>query len=656
MTYLKQLLFGVLFLLSGFFSTVDANAVGIDSLLRLLSTTKEPEQASIFNELSNRLWLSNTGKSIEYAQKALMLSKRYDQPENRYNALHNLAVAYLQMDTLNLALKYNNLALNVARNMGDSMLIARAYFELGTTYSERGLHLQALEYLLDALKTVESMYYEGDSQNTSRPIAFISNNIGVLYSRLGSKDKALQYYRYSLKIKTKLGDSAGIANMLNNIGLIYAENKMFKKANDYYDRSIEIKERLNDSAGLSETIFNRWELLIELKKYHKALDYYDTVNLFVNYLKGRTLINFHNNIANVFLNLHKPHKAYIHLEKAIKLAKETNTLDLLAKSYQLLSEYYAQVMDYKQAFYYQGMYVKLNDSLLNSELTAKLSEMQAKYETEKKEKEILILQREKQESNTELEKQKVIKLIIIIVALIAVIIFSFIVFRIKSRQKRKQAMLENQALETEQKFLRAQMNPHFIFNSLNTVQSFVSENDSFHAMLFLSKFGQLLRNILENSRVNFISLENEIKTLRFYIELEQLRHQSVFDFVIDVDKNLDTEIIMIPPLIVQPFVENAIKHGLVPKKGGGELYIKISKKENRLEISVTDNGIGRKKAAELKRPGRKQHKSLGMQLTFERLKDLEEATGVDVKWHITDLYDKDGKAAGTKVTLIIPIL
>ena len=643
----------LIFLLSGYFATVNANN-SIDSLENMLSTTDESEQAAILNELSNRLWLTNVEKSIEYAEKAQRLSEKYNQPVETYNALYNLAAAYSRMDTLNLTIKYCKEVLNIASQIGDSMLIARANFELGTNLSEKGQYENALKYLLQSLQIVEKKYDDGDSLNTIHPLAFIANNVGILYNRIGNKEKALQYYQLSLSIKTRLGDSAGIANMLNNIGLIYAENSAFKKADEYYSKSIAILRKLNDSTSLAETIFNKWELAIKRKQFQKALAFYDSVKMFKPYFNGRTLTMMFANIADLFLKLNKPQKAYPNIKKSLEMAKETNMLDLVTKSYRLFSEYYAQLSDYRQAYNYQQKFVKLNDSLINTALTSRLAEMQTRYETEKKEKQIAILKKDKQLKEAELEKQKSVKFIFLASFILVIIIAVLLISRMKAKQRHKQAELERRNLENEQKLLRSQMNPHFIFNSLNSIQGFISSNDSFKAMGFLSKFGHLIRRILENSRESFITLENEMETLRLYIEMEKLRYKDVFDYELLVDDSLDVENTFIPPLIIQPFVENAIVHGLSPKKKNGKLKIEFFKDDSRLIVKVVDNGIGRKISLTKASSPDNAYKSLGIKLTQERLTILGIKTKVATSFTINDLKDKNNLPAGTEVVISIP--
>jgi len=214
--------------------------------------------------------------------------------------------------------------------------------------------------------------------------------------------------------------------------------------------------------------------------------------------------------------------------------------------------------------------------------------------------------------------------------------------------------LERKNLETEQRMLRSQMNPHFIFNSMNSIQSFISGNDSFTAMTYLSKFAQLMRNILEISRKPLVALSEEISTLELYIELERIRFNKNFNFEIVIDPEIPAEAVYIPPMLLQPFAENAIKHGLRDKVSKGLLEIEFTKNGNLISCMVRDNGIGRKKAMAKKNEKGKTYTSLGMEVTQERLSSLSHGKNVSCNFEISDLKNENGDAAGTQVIINIP--
>jgi PAS domain S-box-containing protein len=206
------------------------------------------------------------------------------------------------------------------------------------------------------------------------------------------------------------------------------------------------------------------------------------------------------------------------------------------------------------------------------------------------------------------------------------------------------------AEEMKQIALRAAMNPHFLFNALNSIQFFITHNDRTNAINYLSKFSKLVRGILNSSMNKNTKLSTELELLRHYIEIEQIRFSNKFDFTIDLEEELDVETIQLPSLLLQPFVENAILHGLYNKEGIGLLKIFISHEKKTLTISIEDNGIGREAAAVLKSKNFPAHQSKGIHITKERMKLVDE--GISVSSRIQDLYDND-KPAGTRVTIKI---
>ena len=204
------------------------------------------------------------------------------------------------------------------------------------------------------------------------------------------------------------------------------------------------------------------------------------------------------------------------------------------------------------------------------------------------------------------------------------------------------------------KALRSQMNPHFIFNLLNSIQKYIWENRQEDASEYLTKFARLIRLVLENSLYESVKLTDELASLRLYVEMEQRRNNQKFDYTISVAKNIDTESTLIPPLLLQPYIENAIWHGLSQKDGHGQLDIVIEKTEENLICRIEDNGIGRAKSAEIKVDGI-QKKSLAMNISNQRIEWLKNDSNVRSSVEIIDKFDGN-EATGTTVLLTLPLL
>jgi len=238
------------------------------------------------------------------------------------------------------------------------------------------------------------------------------------------------------------------------------------------------------------------------------------------------------------------------------------------------------------------------------------------------------------------------------------LIYLFIFFRIrrmrrKHKMEKKVLQIEKQLFDIQQKALRLQMNPHFIFNSLNSIQSYILNNDVDLAVNYLGRFSQLMRLILSNSRESVVPLADELMAIRHYLEIEKLRFEEKFTYSIMVDAEIDDEFTGVPPMIIQPYVENAIIHGLIHKSTSGHITIRFQEKKSSLLCSIEDNGVGRAKASEIKRQSGLNTKSRGMMITKERLEILNKKTDEKFSINVIDLKDKEGKPCGTRVELLI---
>ena len=247
---------------------------------------------------------------------------------------------------------------------------------------------------------------------------------------------------------------------------------------------------------------------------------------------------------------------------------------------------------------------------------------------------------------------------IIFGALIFAMLWSFIYWRIKTIKKKHEVEkrvleIEKELFDIQQKALQLQMNPHFIFNSLNAIQSFVISSNTDKAIHYLAKFSQLMRLILANSRESSIPIKDELKVITYYMDIERLRFDNKFDYVIDVDKDIDQEFMEIPPMIIQPFIENAILHGLIHNAEPGHIIISLKLQKDFIFCTIEDNGVGRKKAQEIRDASGIKRKSRGMLITKERLEILNKQSKEKFAVNVIDVVDKKSNPCGTRVEINI---
>ena len=249
--------------------------------------------------------------------------------------------------------------------------------------------------------------------------------------------------------------------------------------------------------------------------------------------------------------------------------------------------------------------------------------------------------------------------IITVIVLLSSIVYIIFQYRLKQFKRKQQKKFERQVelSKAELKALRAQMNPHFIFNSLNSIQHYIINSKSDEAVKYLNKFAKLIRIILHNSEKPSVTINEDLDSIKLYLELERMRFENKFDYEIFIDDTIDADYDEIPPMLIQPYLENAILHGINPKDGKGNIIIDIKNTSSFIKIVIKDDGIGRQKANALKSlQTPNKHKSLGMKITQDRLKLLNSMEQSQLSVNIIDLYNSNNEAIGTQVELFIPYI
>jgi two-component sensor histidine kinase len=316
------------------------------------------------------------------------------------------------------------------------------------------------------------------------------------------------------------------------------------------------------------------------------------------------------------------------------------------KAYHFFSNHYVKQKDFKLAYEYFAGFKAAEDSITKRSNLQAMAELQAKYETEKKENEIQSLKTEQSLRAAESRQKNLLVIAsFILLAVLSIAVFLFY----NRRQLKRKNELERKNYELERNALSAQMNPHFIFNSLASISGFVSENDKDRAIEYLGIFSRLIRHNLEQSRESLVGVSQEARMLRSYLHLEQLRHNHKFDFEITVDAAIN-ESMAIPPMFVQPFVENAVLHGLAPKEGPGKITIHFSLKDQEyIMCKISDNGIGIKESKRRKQQYENYHRSLAMTITKERMEIMNAHDEEKIRIETSELdIEKDG-TNGTQV-------
>jgi hypothetical protein len=335
--------------------------------------------------------------------------------------------------------------------------------------------------------------------------------------------------------------------------------------------------------------------------------------------------------------------------KAIEQAKLDNNFNSVYWVYLDMSDMYLQKRDTSNAFKNYVIYKKYSDLYMKKSNIQGLADVKIRYDAETHNKELQLLSL--RVSNQRLLIYGYTGLFVLSLA-IGILLFS----RAKVKAKHRISEMNQKISEITQANLRQQMNPHFIFNTLNSIQYYMYQHDKLATNNYLTKFSSLMRKVLENSQHTSISLRDELDALNLYLELEMIRFKDRFDYEIKVDEEIDTILYKVPTMLIQPYVENSISHGLMPCEGKGLIKINLKLENEYISCTIKDNGIGREAAQVIKRKKDGNHNSLGTQIVTSRLDLVNALYGTSLKTIYTDLKNDNGEPEGTLVEIQIPIL
>ncbi|MBN1340369.1 MAG: tetratricopeptide repeat protein [Bacteroidales bacterium] len=614
----------------------------IDSLENLLKTAGDTNRVNILIRLSGQYYRKSPQKCIEISAEALELARKTGFRRGMAKSHNMLGVGYSSLGNYSLGLENYLEALRIFEELGENTSVGITSNNIGIIHKNLGNYSEAITYYQKSLSISEQ---SGNSQGTIIAL----NNIGNIYYDWQKYDFALDYFRRTLAMLKNSGDNNRIAVLLNNIGEVYYNKSVYDTALNFFSRSLSMSEALGSNKGILNSYRNMGELFCKMKNDRKALENYQRALKIAGDIGDRHNIAYLSvRIGEVYTSTGRSREALPYLKRGLEMAESIEASNLVKDAYFELSNYFAANNVSDSALYYFKKYSVEKDTLFNRESRKELTEMQTRYETEKKEREIQI-------QKLRIQKQQNTMYYILFTVAFLIVILYLIFNRYQLKQKHYRAELQRKNIEIEQRLLRTQMNPHFIFNSLNSINSFITENEPDSAQLYLTKFASLMRYILDNSRKSFVPVEDERNTLKLNLELEQLRFNHKFDFRIEIAGDIDPEFTLIPPMLIQPFIENSIIHGVSNLEGRGMITVSLKKMNGIMECVVEDNGIGREKAMEIKKQkGVARHKSLGMQVTRERLELLREKSKKDVFVKISDIQAAGGTPGGTRVEIHIP--
>ncbi|MCC6372433.1 MAG: tetratricopeptide repeat protein [Bacteroidia bacterium] len=576
------------------YSITFANAQNrqIDSLQNILKEAKpDTNRVNALVQLSKEYFgLFSYDLCTLYANKAKELSQKINYKKGEITALTIVGAAHFNKTEYRFAQNCYDSALKLCPELGMDVQRYKLYFNIANVYYVLGHYREALDKYQPCLA-----YYKKTKDLSG--LANCYNNIGNVYSSYENKNEsALENYTEALKIYGQLGDKNKLATSYINIGAVYLNTSDFDKAYDNFNQSMNLYRENGDVAGIAGVYSNFGALFLKQDKYEDALLNYKEAEKYYTELNNTyDVARAQSGICQSLFGLEKYSQALEYGEKSVKNALETGNSECLQVVYNSLSKTEEKLNHHKKALSYYKNHIAMRDSLFGEETTRRIEqiEMQAKFDKQEaltklqqQEKEALLINQNKVK-DLEIEQTKLITLFVGI-GLLFLLLLTYLFFR----QRRLKAERKNAVLE--QKNLRLQMNPHFLFNSLNSIQRMFIEGKTEAASDVVGDFSNLLRRILNNSGMSVISLREEIETLKLYMDIEKIRCDNGFDYLINIGKHIDLNNTKVPPLIIQPFVENAIWHGILPSKKQGTITIEINQSSNgqQLVCSISDTGVG----------------------------------------------------------------
>ena len=424
----------------------------------------------------------------------------------------------------------------------------------------------------------------------------------------------------------------------------------FRKADSLLKKSLSYALSKKDTSITSLSLANSgWNFYLE-RMYDSALYYYEKS---LKYSLPAKLFpyasNSLGNIGTIYRDLNDHETAIKYYQKAIDQAKKIEDLYNLQWIYMDMSNMYLKSGDTANAYITHVQFKKYSDSWIKSENAKGVTDARIRYEADTHNKELALL-------SLRLKNNRILNYGFIGLIILTVTIGLLLFRGSKLEDKRRITEMNHKISELTQANLRQQMNPHFIFNTLNSIQYYMYQHDKLATNTYLTKFSSLMRKILDNSSNTSIPLRDELDALILYLDLERLRFNNKFNYEINIDDEIDPLLYKVPTMLIQPYVENSICHGLMPKEDKGLVKIDMKLENSHILCTIEDNGIGRKAAQERKKMKDPSHNSLGTRIVSSRLDLVNSLYGTDLRTVYTDLKNNEGEPVGTRIEIHIPVM
>lgn len=567
--------------------------------------------------------------------------KNYEKPDNEPKEFYaaylssyynEMGVRYGLID-LKKSVWYYDKAIQFARLANDDEGANFCIISKGAAYFSAGNQREAINNFFEALR-----FFENEEEKDYDAIAYVYSHLSTVYQYQKDYEMAIIYLNKAIssfeqKLKSPgynadMGDEIQKYEYQNNLGTIYQKLKKYSQAEAHFKESEAISKGIGYNTYTSIALAKQGILKSEQKDYQVARKLLEQAHLLSDNELSESFSSIH--LGRVLHLQGFNHEALKYVLSGVALVEKNQRVDLQEEAYELLYLINKELGDYKASHEYYEKFRHLKDSAENKEISYLLKKKELEYDYEKKE---LALKLKTEQENA----RKNYILFGLGGLLLVLIIVSYFLYR---NYKHKQSIAGYEKRDLNQKLLLGQMNPHFIFNSVDNIQSLIHLNQTDDAIFYLNKFARLTRQVLENSGENYIEFAEEIAMIDNYLNIQKLLYNNIFDFYIETDEELETENLFIPPMLIQPFIENAIKHG-VANMENGIIRIHFKLREGKLIVEISDNGVGLTENNTLK-----THKSMSTKITQERLSLLNRSENSIIHY--------EDNNPGTKVWFEVP--
>jgi tetratricopeptide (TPR) repeat protein len=586
-------------------------------------------------------------KRVQYMKAYIDSAELICKKKNiEINALLHLARSeyFFITSDLNNATLEASIALKLANNSGDYVIVTKALAFLGRYSLRTGYFNESIDYLSQSIEVARKHNIKGF-------IPWNYSGISDVYAAIMDFKKYHNTLQSMIDEALAENDTSSIKSAYFKLGTsLTTHERDFKRSDSLLRICLELSVLTSDTSFISLSLSNLgWNFYNE-KDYSSALKYYTrSLSYSIPAKKYKFSANSLGNIGTIYRDMDETEKSLNYYLKSIEQGKLGDDVYNLSWVYADMSEMYLRKKDTANAYNSFVLFKKYSDLLMKSKNSQGLNDATIRFnaDTNRKELELLSLR---------VSKQRLLIYGYTGLFLLSITIGILLLSRAKINAKRRISEMNRKISEITQANLRQQMNPHFIFNTLNSIQYYMYQHDKLATNNYMTKFSSLMRKVLENSQHTAVPISDELDALNLYLELEKIRFKDKFDYFINIDDDIDTLLYKVPTMLIQPYVENSICHGLMPSDSNGIVKINMKLEKEYISCIIEDNGIGREAAHLKKNSCGKNHNSLGTQIISSRLDLVNTLYGTSLKTIYTDLKNENGEPEGTRVEIHIPIL